>query len=710
MEPISGVSVTLVSSHSATPYSGMLPGLVAGDHSFEDAHIDLRKLCDHAGARFIQAEATGLDLAEKKILTRDRPPLAFDLLSINIGSTPRILDVPGAAEFALPVKPIEKFLSGWNALLAQASRPRRLVIVGAGAGGVELSLAAHHRLSPNRGLEIHLVSDGPTILPSHNSGVQKRFTRILRQRGLLTHLNCRIVRVEKNLLHAASGETIAFDNLFWLTQAAPATWLGTSGLALDAHGFISVNRFLQSVSHPFVFAAGDVASMPDPRPKSGVFAVRAGPFLAANLRRFATSLPLRVFSPQKNFLSLISTGPGGAVASRGSWSAEGPWVWRWKQWIDRRWMRRYQDLPTPPNSMRCGGCGAKVGPRILQRVLARLDADAPPGVVIGLPTPDDAAVLSIPPGRVSVQTLDFFRPLVSDPFVLGQIAATHALSDIFAMGAEPQSALALAVIPPAGPAAMEEELFQLLAGVQNVLAAHQCPLVGGHSSEGAEMGIGLAVNGLADPAKLLRKQGLRPQDVLILTKPLGTGTLFAAAMRGRADARWIDTAIASMLRSNAVASRCFLRHGATAGTDVSGFGLAGHLLEMTRASGVSAEIFLEKIPLLPGVEATLQGGFLSSLHPENVHSLEAMEVSREMLADKRFSILFDPQTSGGLLAGLPADRLEACLAELKSLGEIPAVIGEVRPATSKSIQVLPGAPGEGANRTLLDPQADRQRF
>jgi selenide,water dikinase len=283
-----------------------------------------------------------------------------------------------------------------------------------------------------------------------------------------------------------------------------------------------------------------------------------------------------------------------------------------------------------------------------------------------------------------VHTIDFFRAIVDDPYVFGQIAANHALGDVYAMGGEPQSALALVTIPYGPEAKVEDTLTQLLAGASSVLREAGAALVGGHTSEGAELGLGFAVTGVVDRRRILRKSGLRPGDRLILTKAIGTGTLFAADMRHRARGRWIAAASRSMIQSNRDAARCLLAHGASACTDVTGFGLAGHLVEMLRASDVEAEIDLTTVPLLDGAEQTVRAGILSSLQPQNIRLRRAVANASEASHDPRFALLFDPQTAGGLLAGVPADRAEACVHDLRARGYAASVvIGSVLPRSAR---------------------------
>ncbi len=715
MRPIPGVRLTLIGRDVHTPYSGMLPGLIAGHYEFDDTHIDLERLCRFARARFFVDEATGLDLDARIVTCRARPPVPYDVLSLDVGSTPRS-QVPGADAHAVGVKPIDGFLARFEALRARVratEAPLRIAVVGAGAGGVEILLAIQHRLrDEDKGrLEFHLFGEAETVLPSHNARVQRSFTRVLAARGVAVHTGAPVIEVTPDGVRTGDGAFHPGDEVLWVTQAGAAPWVAASGLATDEGGFALVDDALQSVSHKNVFAAGDVATMANhARPKSGVYAVRQGKPLARNLRRALTGRRLRPYRPQKKALALISTGDKYAVASRGDWSVEGRLVWRWKDWIDRRFMRKYDRLPEmkieapvvargladrdalaalSEVAMRCGGCGAKVGATVLTGALHRLAPFQRPDVLIGLDAPDDAAMVTVPPGKALVQSVDFFRAMIDDPYLFGRIAANHALGDIYAMGAEPQSALAIATVPFAVEAKVEDTLSQMMAGADAVLAEAGCALVGGHSGEGAELALGFAVNGLVAPERALRKSGLRPGDVLILTKPVGTGVLFAADMRHRAKGRWIVAALESMQRSNRDAAATLAAHGATACTDVTGFGLVGHLVEMLRASHAGAALDLAAIPLLDGAVETVAAGIFSSLQAENARLRRAIANAEAVANDPRAALLFDPQTAGGLLAGIPADRAEACLAALRAGGDIAAaILGTVTEATGPDPTII----------------------
>ena len=726
MRPEPGVRITLICTDIDTPYSGMLPGYISGHYSFDDVHIDLGRLAAFAGARFIHGEVTGLDRSNQRVLLRNRPAVPYDLVSINTGSTPNVRQVNGAQAHAVPVKPIAQFNQRWLQLLERVrglhSR-MTVAVVGGGAGGVELVLSMQHRLrhelqvlgrSPDL-LQFALLTASDTVMPTHNRWVRERFAGVLEARHVAVHTRAEVTQVSPGCLQTQDGRTFDADETLWVTQAGGPAWLQSTGLALDANGFIQVNDRLQTLDDPKIFAAGDVASFtPRPLEKAGVFAVRMGAPLAHNLRHSLRGEPLQPYRPQRHWLALISTGDRHAVASRGPIGFAGDWVWRWKDHIDSSFMRLFTELPamaaaapalaTPTASlalsaeesqqalsaiaMRCGGCGAKVGASVLSRALGQLQPVQRDDVLIGLHAPDDAAVVRVPPGKALVHTVDFFRSFIDDPYLFGQVAANHALGDIFAMGAEPHTATAIATVPPGLEAKVEDTLLQMMTGAVEVLNAAGCSLVGGHTGEGRELALGFAINGLIDAPvdghleAVMRKGGMRPGDVLLLTKPIGTGTLFAAHARHAAKGRWIDAALRSMVLSNQAGARILREHGATACTDLTGFGLLGHLVEMTRPSEVDAELSLSALPLLAGAVECVEAGIVSSLQPANVRLRRALRNAADFVADPRYALLFDPQTAGGLLASVPPERAAACQHALQAAGyPLAAIIGRVCAAT-----------------------------
>lgn len=697
MHPIPGVRLTVISREANTPYSGMLPGFLAGHYSFDECHVDLQRLCRFAGARFFHAAVTGIDPEVRQIICDDRPPVAYDFLSVDIGSSPSSFGIKGADQHAIAIKPVADFLRHLERLeetILGRNSDFHTVIVGGGAGGSELCLSLRHRLrtriatqggNPDR-LRFTIVSNSATLLPQHAAGVYTRMEQAVKEADVRLHLMRRVSLVDATGINFSDNSRLDCDAVILATHAAAPGWLRQTGLALDARGFIEISETLQSRSHPDIFAAGDIAAMRGRKlEKSGVYAVRQGPILLKNLRQAARGAPLSPFRPQRRTLALISTGRKHAIASYGAFALQGEWTWRLKNLIDRRWMRMYQKLPEMPgmiiaeasdlDAMRCGGCGAKVSEATLRHMLDTVHQPDQPGIVAGMEASEDAAVISPPGNMLLVQTVDQFRSFASDPYLFARITANHCLNDIYAMGAIPHSALMSVTLPFGPEKIVRQELQQLMQGALKTLAAAGVTLAGGHTAQGAELMLGFTVNGFASEADLMRKSGARAGDAILLTKPLGTGALLAADMRAKASAAWMEIAAAMMLQSGGAAMDCLSVHDATACTDVSGFGLAGHLAEILRASNLSANLYLDHLPVLPGAAQTLAGGIQSSLHPANQRTgEERLQAQDALRAHPAYPLLFDPQTAGGLLACMPQENADACLGALHAAGYAQAAV------------------------------------
>jgi selenide,water dikinase len=700
MMPVPGVRLTVVVDRPVAVYSGMVPGFVAGQYRREELEIDVRPLAMRAGARFVVAAAVGIDPAERRVRVAGRPPIPYDTASFDVGSTVAGLDVPGVREHALPTRPIGRFVERVDELVARvrARGAARVVVVGAGAGGVELAFALRARLA-REGVspaEITLLDGGSRVLAGYPRTTARRIERDAAARDIVVRLGARVAEVRPDHVRLESGETIGCDALVWVAGAASLGLFREAGLPTDRHGFVRVRSTLQVEGHDELFAVGDCACLigAPTLAKAGVYAVRQGPPLIANLRARLTGGPLTTYFPQRDFLSLLNLGDGAAVASKWGISADGGWVFTLKDRIDRRFMERFQVLgpagdvtpefsapPAMAQDMVCGGCAAKVGESVLSRALARLGAPTDPDVVMGLAEPDDAAAVVTPRGEVIVSTVDAFRAFTDDAYLVGRVAAVNAASDLWAKGVSPRFALAQVEVPDADPERAEETLFQALAGARAVLDAEGITLLGGHTTNGDELAVGFTMFGTAESASgLLRIGGLAPGDRLVLTKPVGTGVLFFADARGLARGEWMEAALASMLRTNAAASRVARSMGATACTDVSGFGLAGHLGEMLRASKAGAVVDLAAVPLLPGASTLLARGLRSTFHPENARARRALRIGPAAAARLALDALFDPQTSGGLLFGVSAARAAEAVAALRAGGDVhAAVIGEVTP-------------------------------
>jgi pyridine nucleotide-disulfide oxidoreductase family protein len=351
-EPLPAAEVTLVSSFPASTYSGMVPGWVAGHYEARDCTIPLALLAGRARVERIEATGVALDAATRTLTLADGRVLGYDVLSIDTGATVDRDLIPGAREHAMFVRPIEQFLRLCEPLVALAAeRSLCVAVIGGGAGGFELACALQHRLGDRA--RVSLVTGGDAPLASYPDGVRRRGLQALK-RWRITVLEDRCVQILPGQVVLGRGTRLACDAPVVALGATPPAWVQGSGLALDEAGFVATGPTLQSRSHPEVFAAGDVASRTDaPHPRSGVYAVRAGPPLALNLRRFVAGGALQPYAPQRRSLNLLSCGDRVAIASWGSWAAEGRWCWWWKDRIDRAFIARFAGPATGITSPSC---------------------------------------------------------------------------------------------------------------------------------------------------------------------------------------------------------------------------------------------------------------------------------------------------------------------------------------------------------------------
>ena len=339
--PFPGARVTLVSPFARLMYSGMVPGFVAGHYTLNDCVIPLAPLAARAHVKFFEGSAVAIDAAARQVMLADGQSVHYDALSLDTGPVMDRDAIPGARDHALFVRPIEQFTRLWQAVLDLAEqRPLSVVVVGAGAAGVELAMALQFRFGERA--RVSLVTGGPPPLPSHPAGAQARALRALKRCGVtLFEDACSEITASHVVL--ARGMRLACDAPVLAIGASAPTWLAGSRLALDEQGFVATGATLQSTSHAEVFAAGDVAVRIDaPRPRSGVYAVRAGPPLALNLRRFIGGGALETYQPQVHALNLLACGERRAIASYADWSVGGRWVWWWKDRIDRAFIAMYR--------------------------------------------------------------------------------------------------------------------------------------------------------------------------------------------------------------------------------------------------------------------------------------------------------------------------------------------------------------------------------
>lgn len=680
MAPLPGVRLTLISPDPSTAYSGMLPGHIAGHYPRDALQIDLVRLARFAGARLVLARAEGIDRDKRRILVTGRAPIAYDIASVDIGITSGMPDMPGFADHAVPAKPLDTFADRWEAFITQVTQNRaapEVAIIGGGLAGVELALAAAYRLGPAG--RVALI-EAARPLAEVGKGARAALLRHLERQGITLTLGA-AASVSDEGVTLESGQKVKAAFVIGSAAARSQDWLAATGLALE-RGFLRVTPTLQSETDAAIFAAGDIVHMGfAPRPKAGVFAVRQAPVLLHNLRiALGSTGQMRAFRPQKDYLKLISTGARNAVADKWGLPLDGRWLWRWKDHIDRKFIDQFHHLPAmappaqpkgeeAPDKPLCGGCGAKIGRPALLAALDRLPAARRADVVQG--AGDDAAILRHGAG-FQVITTDHLRGFCDDPWLMARITAIHALGDVWSMGASPQTALAQITLPLMGERQQTETMREIMQAAAEVFGPEGADIVGGHSSMGAEFSIGFTVTGLSDHLPTCHGNA-KAGDRLILTKAIGTGVILAAEMQGLAQGFVVAHALRAMARPQGDAARVLAPH-AHAMTDVTGFGLAGHLLSILQASDLSARLDLGAIPILPGAEALAAAGHGSSLLPANLQARALMVYDDHPRAE----LLFDPQTAGGLLAAVPADIADDLLAKLIGIGETAAIIGTLR--------------------------------
>ncbi|MEJ8561795.1 selenide, water dikinase SelD [Yoonia sp. GPGPB17] len=662
MNSLPGVRVTVINPGPTAPYSGMLPGFVAGHYTRDELDIDLIKLARFAGARIINGYARGIDKDARMIHVDGRPPIAYDVAAVDVGITSAMPDLPGFTTHAIPAKPLGVFASRWDAFRAQADAPQ-IAIIGGGVAGAELAMAMAHALR-NKQPKVRLIESN-RVLTALGYKARQKMLAALTASDIEIIEDAEVTEIFAEGVVLRDGRTIRSDFTTGAAGAKPHDWIAETGL--DLHdGFITVDANLQS-SAPEIFAVGDCAHLShDPRPKAGVYAVREAPVLFDNLRAALSGGSLRVYKPQSDYLKLISLGGKSALAEKFGTAREGPLLWKLKDYIDRKFMTQFDTLPameTPklPRTIAlgvkevlgdkpmCGGCGAKVGRAALQTVLTDQFGD------------DAAEVQS---GQV--MSTDHLRALTHDPVVMTRIAAVHALGDIWAMGAKPQAATASLILPRMSAALQERTMAEIMAAASGVFTDAGAKIIGGHSSLGDELTIGFTVTGLTKAPITLA--GAKPGDRLILTKPIGSGTIMAAEMAGKAKGSDVISCLALMVQDQAQASVILSK--AHAMTDITGFGLAGHLRGICDASGVGATLDLDAIPLMDGALGLSTAGVRSSLFEDN-------QIGAGVINGPSIDLLFDPQTAGGLLAAVSARSANTALKKLQDAGYDAAVIGEI---------------------------------
>lgn len=718
MNPIGGLRITLISDQTHSPYSGMIPGYLAGFYSYEECHFDLRRICEELGQRFIKAKIIGMDPKRKKIYLENRAEINYDCASINVGIEPKSIEnlSQESALKIIPLKPISRFLAYWNQLTSDLKDYKghdalQLAVVGAGASGVEISIILRMLINKNSwNAEVSLIHRHEFLVSTKDLRAQKRLLKTLKELNIKVFRNTEVLKLNDNglLLNDDQGRIHAkgFYRALIATQASAPMWFKSSGLPVNQEGFVRVTEKLLVENEDTLFAAGDcIHFSPSPLKKAGVYAVRQGMTLEHNIRVFFTrQSSLKIFHPKKNVLSLITIGDRKALVHQDSPSILrwlGPsLLWSVKDGIDRRFMNRFQAgtfsvkpqhfnkaMPVPKTSLVpedwqdnvCGGCGSKLAASTLIQSLNKLEIPQDDSVLLGVKDGEDCALTRVSEHTLCLQSIDQFRSFISDPFLLGQIATQHALSDIYAMGGVAKTVQVGLTLCAATERIHSEDIFQVMSGVLDILTKSDVSLVGGHTGQASELAIAIAVQGEVEPKQVLRKALTKSGNRLILTKPIGTGAIFAANMLAQANGKLVDDALSSMLESNKIAMEAIQAFEISGCTDITGFGLLGHAFEMLEKNSADAKgikIDYKSIPLFDGVGELFNKGYFASIAHKNYESLSS--VLGADVNNQNFPALFDPQTSGGLLFSVSSHQTKDCLKALYQNGVSKAcVVGEV---------------------------------
>ena len=685
--------ITLVNRTSTTLYSGMVPGLIAGIYSRDQVAIDLRSLAADAGVAFIEAEIKGLDLINQTLLLEGRLPLPFTTLSLDVGAVSRPLTpdkslLPGSL---VPIKPLEPALKYLES--EDENAHETFYVVGSGLAGVEVALALRQRW-PKR--PIHLLA--------RQGRLNQRLDKGLRAAGVLVvNKSAGVPRTTTTVVSTISTGIICSGS------RAP-TWLADSGLpCCPQSGRVRTNNQLRVIEHPEIFASGDCALIDTyPRPPSGVWAVKAANTLARNLKAACEGQVVRRWRPQRRAIQLVGGFRQGRPTAWVLWGSitlgPHPQLWRWKQRIDRRFIQRLQPFAmvkakglAQGDRMLCRGCAAKLPATTLEAALATAG-------VGGLATvPEDAVVVSTEKqgkGEPLLQSLDGFPALVSDPWLNGRLTALHSCSDLWACGALVQSAQAVVTLPLAPSKIQQDLLAQTIAGIRSALDPQQAVLIGGHTLEArnpapspCSLGLELVLSVQGSPRRSLwPKRGVRAGDQLLLSRPLGTGVLFAASMAGATRPEDLDTTLAQMQISqhpqveHLAALEKQLPGQLHAATDITGFGLLGHLGEMLGDAAdnyepLQVQLDASRIPALPGALELLDAGHASSLAPANRRAWAMLDPQkpsgepavvcfnlseREAIRKRHLTmleLLIDPQTCGPLMISVTPTFAEILMSQ-----------------------------------------------
>ena len=671
--PINGNRITLITNEIDTPYSGMIPGYIEGIYSWRDSHIDLYRLCLKLNVRFIHAEVERVSAYEKEIYFKDRPKIKFDVLSINTGIQSNNREIKGAAKYCLPVKPISKLA---NNFLNKITNFKSIAFIGGGAGSVELALAIKKRfLNINQDIKITIITGKRGLLSTFPQKTKLTSLKTLEKFKIDIIEYKRVLEVKPKQIILSDKSMLKIDKAILSTNSMTPKWLAKSDILLTKDNYILVNKSFQT-NYKYVFASGDVIDFNNQNlKKAGVFAVRSGKPLAINIKQFILGKKLVEYKFNKNYLALIGTSKRSAIATKYNLTFNSRFFFYLKKYIDQNFIKKFSDFRirkkftldalktdvlnifvkhkekiTDENDiMQCKGCAAKVPLNALKQAL-------PKDIVS---TSEDA--VSVPGHPELYQTVDMISSIITDPFLLGKIAANHSISDMVSVNSKITSAMMILQLPLSKTEINSRDLEQVLLGANEIFKTIDCPLIGGHTMIGKDKDpiIGFSILGQKQKKiKIMKnRRKIKTKDLLILTEKIGSGLIFAGINNYLIDSYFQTDVIKQMIKGNLNFGKISNHLNILSMTDITGFGLANHLLNLIKRdnSKTGLTIYPNKIPLFEGVNECLNKDIKSSLFKSN-YDIAQKDIIYKRDKSKLDNILYDPQTVGGIAFIIPQEE------------------------------------------------------
>ena len=689
MNPQKGLRVTIISNKYLSTYSGMVPSYIEGNYNWNEINTDLAQLCNNYSHRLIISSITRVDTLKKLVYLKNRPPICYDLLSINLGIQSDKSKIIGSGKFALQLKPISEIKKTTDKILTfNKSNPKNnVILIGAGAAGVEVALALSSRFKKNNiKNNIILLSKNKSILKGYNYFAQKNCKKELLKNNIKVIFNAKVNKISKEYIVYNNNIKMYGKFPILCTAASPLDLLKKSNLPLNEKGSIEVNNYLLAKGTTNIFAAGDIAEIKGYiTTKAGVFAVKQGKILFKNIVRKLHKKKLIKYYPQKSYLSLIGLPNKNALAVKSLFSFKSNFLWYLKKYIDNKFIKKYSikneiksDITFNKDpfkfEMQCKGCGNKVPQSVLKSVFKKnilngsLDAD------------------KITATKNLYQSTDIISSIINDPYKLGMLSAKHALNDILASNSKALSSQMIVSMPPALNKINIRDLTQLKKGAEVIMKKSVCDITGGHtySSNDDQIYIGYSIVGRQ---KTINKQNYFSEGFVYMTGHIGTAIIFAAIEQKILSGAYSKQVIKEMTASNHKIYELLCKNNVNMITDISGFGLAIHLynliLRFPRLKGI--ELSINQVPIYPGVELALSKNVKSSLNDANKNYIIS-KLNHSNKNHKLSNILYDPQTAGGFVFVLN-DNKEKTLKDFSKNNINLSLIGKIQ-NTNKKITVI----------------------